>query len=77
MPLILIASQDPETRLTIRDMLLNDSDEVIEAESGEGCLTTVRQMLPHLILLDLQLPPVEEETVGARLRTLYVCGRGF
>src|SRR5829696_9097078 len=56
---ILIVEDDPSSRRTLRQMLENESFQVVEAENGRVALEHVARSRPSLILLDLMMPKMD------------------
>ncbi|HSA92348.1 MAG TPA: response regulator [Terriglobales bacterium] len=65
---ILLAEDNPTNRELIRDVLEADGCEVIEADNGQEALHKLREILPHLVLLDVQMPELDGYAVLNRLR---------
>jgi DNA-binding NarL/FixJ family response regulator len=60
MPLtILVADDDPGTRLSISDYLELSGYLVVSAEDGRKALTMVDQYQPHLIVTDITMPQMD------------------
>ena len=53
---ILFVDDEPQIRRVMRMALSKTGYEVIDARSGEEALSNLRSELPHLVLLDLNLP---------------------
>ncbi len=53
---ILVIEDNDKNRRLIRDVLRYHSYEIIEAENGEEGLKMAKELLPDLILLDIQMP---------------------
>jgi DNA-binding response OmpR family regulator len=53
---MLIVDDDPSIRDLIKIAFTNDECVVDVAESGEGCISSLRARRPDLILLDVQMP---------------------
>jgi two-component system, cell cycle response regulator DivK len=65
---ILVADDKASSRELARTILENLGYEVREAEDGIKALEAVRNSLPDLVLLDLQMPGLTGHEVLARLR---------
>jgi two-component system NtrC family response regulator len=61
LPTLLLVDDDPEIREQMKWALASDY-ELLEASDRPSALRSVRQAMPHIILLDLGLPP---DTDGA------------
>jgi two-component system KDP operon response regulator KdpE len=53
---ILIVDDDPQIRRVMKVILVGERYEVAEARSGEAALLQLRNVLPDLVLLDLNMP---------------------
>jgi two-component system KDP operon response regulator KdpE len=53
---ILVVDDEPQIRRVMRVILTGERYEIVEARSGEAALSTFREFLPDLILLDLNMP---------------------
>lgn len=56
MKLILIVEDKPASRELLRTVLEQQGYEVVEAENGEEALARLRERVPDLVLMDLQIP---------------------
>jgi DNA-binding response OmpR family regulator len=65
---ILIADDDANDRLSIRDLLESQGFEVLEAADTEEAIAKVEATLPDLILLDVGMPPTDGCSVCKRIR---------
>lgn len=65
---ILVADDNAVSRELIREVLLKDNYEVIEANNGREALEKVRQHQPDLALLDIQMPELDGNAVILELR---------
>jgi DNA-binding NarL/FixJ family response regulator len=65
---VLIVDDHPSFRASARMLLESEGFEVIgEAEDGEGALIAVRELMPDVVLLDVQLPDIDGPEVAARV----------
>lgn len=64
---ILVVEDDPTLRMTVRDRLLADGYQVLEAADGEAGLALALREDPDLVLLDVMLP---KQTGTSVLRSL-------
>ncbi len=55
-PLLLIVDDDPETRATVRDYFQAVGYDCASADNGMEALNRIRQELPDVVLLDLNMP---------------------
>jgi two-component system KDP operon response regulator KdpE len=53
---ILVVDDEPQIRRVLRVILAGQNYEVVEARSGEAALLRFREILPDLVLLDLNMP---------------------
>src|ERR1043166_3646606 len=53
---ILVIDDDPQIRRVMKVILTGERYEVVEARSGEASLLRLREFLPDLVLLDLNMP---------------------
>ena len=53
-----MVDDEPQIRRVMRVILTGERYEIIEARSGESALSTFREFLPDLILLDLNMPGI-------------------
>lgn len=58
MAAVLIADDDPNTRLLVRTILAHAGHTVLEAANGADALARARAEIPDLILLDLSMPEI-------------------
>jgi DNA-binding NarL/FixJ family response regulator len=65
---VLIVDDHPSFRASARMLLESEGFEVIgEAEDGEGALIAVQELMPDVVLLDVQLPDIDGPEVAARV----------
>src|SRR5262245_6489769 len=67
-PLILIVEDDEKNRKLARDILIHRGYRVAEAETGEAGVRLAQELVPQLILMDLQLPGIDGIEALRRLR---------
>lgn len=65
---ILVAEDDARNRELIREILVAWGYAVIEAQDGREALQKAQETLPHLILLDIQMPGMDGFSVLQELR---------
>jgi two-component system KDP operon response regulator KdpE len=53
---ILVVDDEPHIRRVMRVILAGQGYQIVEARSGEGALEKLREFLPDLVLLDLNMP---------------------
>ncbi|MCM8805467.1 MAG: response regulator [Candidatus Omnitrophica bacterium] len=66
---ILVAEDDPETRLILQQGLVRAGYRVIIAEDGEQALERFREYKPDLVLLDVEMPRLNGWEVLERLKS--------
>lgn len=64
---ILIVDDAEDNRLLLK-MLLEDDYEILEADSGNACLELVKEVVPTLVLLDVNMPGMTGYDVCVELR---------
>jgi adenylate cyclase len=67
-PIILIADDVPDNVRLVQDLLTVEGYEVIPAFDGEEALCKIRQRLPDVILLDINMPRLDGYTVCEQLK---------
>ena len=65
---ILIAEDEPDMAMGLRDNLQFEGHEVIEAADGEAALKAALEQRPDLILLDIMMPKMDGLEVCRRVR---------
>lgn len=65
---IVVIEDNPSNARMAEKLLKHAGHEVTLAEDGESGLTTVLEMQPDLVLIDLGLPDVDGQTVVAMMR---------
>ena len=65
---ILIAEDEPDLRMGLRDNLQFEGYEVLEAADGEETLRFVREDRPDLLLLDIMMPKLDGLEVCRQMR---------
>ncbi len=67
--LILVADDSPASRELIRETLETDDRRVVEARDGRQALEMIRESLPDLVLMDIQMPYFDGYSVLEKLRS--------
>jgi two-component system, cell cycle response regulator DivK len=68
MSVILIVEDNEKNMILVRDVLQFKGYQTIETATGKESLRLAREMLPDLILMDIQLPDMDGITVLGKLR---------
>ena len=68
---ILVVDDDPSVRAALRDLLDAEGYGVHEAEDGRAAIATVGEKVPHLVLLDLNMPRKDGWATFERLMTIH------
>lgn len=68
---MVIADDDAASRALLRVILEREGATVTESADGASALENVRRVLPHLVLLDVQMPPPDGIAVLRSLREHY------
>lgn len=67
-PRVLVAEDDPNVRLTIKYILIDEGFEVVFAEDGREALELARKSPPDVMLLDQMMPRLSGVEVLRELR---------
>jgi two-component system cell cycle response regulator DivK len=67
-PLILVVDDSRANRMLIAELLKSRDYAVLEADSAERCVALMRERLPDLVLMDVQLPGIDGLTATRYLR---------
>ena len=65
---ILVIEDHEDNRRIMRDLLMSNSYEVIEAVTGEEGITAAETYRPNLILMDVQLPGMNGYEAAQRIK---------
>jgi len=65
---ILVIEDNEDNRRIMRDLLMSNSYEVIEAVTGEEGITAAETYRPNLILMDVQLPGMNGYEAAQRIK---------
>jgi two-component system, cell cycle response regulator DivK len=68
MSVILIVEDNEKNMILVRDVLQFKGYQTIETATGKEGLRLAREMLPDLVLMDIQLPDMDGITVLGKLR---------
>lgn len=65
---ILYVEDNPDNRLLVRRILMAEGFRVLEAPDATSAIEILRQEIPSLILMDINMPDLDGYTLTARLR---------
>lgn len=65
---ILYVEDNPENRLLVKRILQAEGYQVIEAEDATRAIEAIQDFVPHLILMDINMPDIDGYTLTTRLR---------
>jgi CheY-like chemotaxis protein len=65
---VLIAEDDPLTRMAVRQVLEDQGYTCAEAENGQEAIECAQECPPRLVLMDLMMPDLDGYTAAERLR---------
>ncbi len=66
---VLVADDNPAGRELVREGLADHASSIIEAADGREALQKIREMLPDLVLLDIQMPEMDGYEVLREIRS--------
>jgi two-component system cell cycle response regulator DivK len=67
---ILYVEDNPENRLLVRRILQAEGFDVLEAGDAVQALEVIKERLPDLILMDINMPDIDGFTLTARLKAM-------
>ncbi len=67
-PLVLVVDDDPASRMLLRELVLLEGCDVVEAADGPGALAACEAHRPDMVLLDVLMPGMDGPEVARRLR---------
>lgn len=70
---ILIAEDNPVNRELLREILETEQHEVVEATNGKEALALIEDLIPDLILLDINMPVLDGFATIAQIREHPKC----
>ncbi len=66
---VLVADDNPAGRELVRESLAEHASSIIEAADGREALDKIRELLPDLVLLDIQMPEMDGYAVLREIRS--------
>ncbi len=66
---VLYVEDNFENRVLIRRILQAEGYIVLEAETGSEAISTVRELKPDIILVDINMPDMDGYTLTSKLKT--------
>ena len=67
---ILYVEDNPDNRLLIRRVLESEGYAVVEAANAKDAFDRIKEAVPSLILMDINMPDMDGYTLTAKLRSL-------
>ena len=67
---ILHIEDNPDSRLLVRRILQADGFTVLEASNAEQALELLRDQIPNLIIMDINMPEVDGYTLTKKLKAM-------
>ena len=67
---VLVVDDNDDNRLLVRTYLANEGYAIREAADGERALDLIRESMPDVVLLDVQMPGLSGYEVCGRLRSM-------
>ena len=68
MPTILYIDDNSENRLLISRILMAEDYDMVEADTGNKGFDLAKEVIPDLILMDINLPDIDGYTCTAKIR---------
>lgn len=65
---ILYVEDNPQNMRLVRKMLTADGFYMLEAMDGHSALHIIEQQIPHLILMDINLPDIDGTTLASTIK---------
>ncbi|MDA8187426.1 MAG: response regulator [Dehalococcoidales bacterium] len=66
---LLLADHNAQDRMALQDCLKREAFLVREVVDGWSLLSDLKREIPHLIVLDLQLPPIDGMELCHRIKS--------
>ncbi len=67
---VLYVEDNPENRMLIRRILQAEGYNVLEAENSAAALDKIRERIPDLVLMDINLPVVDGYTLTNHIKSM-------
>lgn len=68
--IILHVEDNPDNRMLVRRLLLSEDYTVLEAENATRALELLKDHVPHLILMDINMPDMDGYTLTNHIKGL-------
>lgn len=68
--IILHVEDNPDNRLLVRRLLLSEGYTVLEAENASHALEILKDHIPHIILMDINMPDMDGYTLTNHIKGL-------
>ncbi len=72
---ILHVEDNPDNRLLVRRLLMSEDYTVLEAENAFHALEILKTNLPHLILMDINMPDIDGFTLTNQIKSTPGLGK--
>lgn len=72
---ILHVEDNPDNRLLVRRLLMSEDYTVLEAENASHALEILKTNLPHLILMDINMPDIDGFTLTNLIKSTPGLGK--
>ena len=67
---ILYVEDNPDNRLLVRRILMSEDYAVLEAVNAADALNILKNAMPDLILMDINMPDIDVYTLTARIKAM-------
>ncbi len=69
-PIIMYVEDNLENRILIRRVLMAEGYKVVEAENAQRALEVLEDLVPDLILMDVNMPEMDGLTLTAKIKSV-------